>query len=114
MNNRDIVETRAAEKLPVVSKGLPILQKSYSGEINPAIISWHIYLADAGHSVFAILSDHEDLAFNGDPTQYLVPIPIKSVMRGYELRDGYIIACAPELKYDQVFGLVCPSEDDEF
>jgi len=113
-NEFNIVETRAAEKLPLVSNGLPTLLRSYSGEINPAIAPWHTYIADAGHSVFAILSEHEDQAFNSDPTQYLMPIPVKSVMRGYELRDGYIIACASQLKYDQSLGLICPSEDDEF
>jgi hypothetical protein len=111
--SQDVIETRAAAVLPIACKGLPLSSRPYQGSMPPALAPWHVYVADGGHSIIAILQQHEYDAFVDDPAKMLMPIPVKSVLRGYEVYDGYIIASSPDLEYSSLFGLICPPEDTE-
>lgn len=67
-----------------------------------------------GHCIFAILQQHQVEAFNSPcPGEHLLPLPVKSVMRGFETKAGYILAVAGELEYSELFGLMTPDEDSE-
>lgn len=118
MNRADRIAERAAMCMPaylseVFSEPHSIAPSRLASELLP----WHVFVTDRGHSVVGILKQHEILVFDSDDTQksfldYALPIPVKSVMRGYEIRDGYVIACSSRLEYNQVFGLICPEEDN--
>lgn len=118
-NRAQIIAERAEHCMPaylniVASEPHSIALSRLASELLP----WHAFFKECGHSVVGILKQHEGLLFDSDDTQksfldYALPIPVKSVMRGYEIRDGFVIACSPCLKYDKIFGLICPKEDDD-
>ncbi len=83
--------------------------KAYPRPLPAALQEWYCYTVDGGHSIMcAIKSLYEP---GGDPERFLVPVPVKSVLRGYAQQDGYVVA---DLSYDSRVGLVTPAEDDEF
>lgn len=113
--SQDVIETRAAQILPLVCRGLPIKHRDYPGSLLPKLKPWHAYVADAGHCVFAILQQHEADAFaSGQPEQYLIPMPVKSVLRGFETREGFILSVAGDLEYHPALGLRTPEGDNEY
>lgn len=83
--------------------------KSYPTPLPDALRQWYCYTRDGGHSILVAV---ESLYSSGsDPSTFLVPAPVKTVLRGYEQRDGYIVA---DLPYNARIGLVVPPEDEEF
>lgn len=87
---------------------------AYPGTLPADLAPWHCYTVDGGHSILATIP----LLLTANPTDpdsFLVPIPVKSVLRGYELREpGYVLALSPRISYDRNLGLVTPREDDEY
>lgn len=83
--------------------------KRYPTTLPEELSSWYCYTSDGGHSVvIAVKSKYHR---KSTPDEFLVPAPVKTVLRGYEQRDGYILV---DLPYDTVLGLVVPEGDDEF
>lgn len=86
---------------------------SYPRELPADIAPWHCYTIDGGHSILATIPTL--LTANPtDPESFLVPIPVQSVLRGYELRNGYVLALDPRISYDRNLGLITPKDDDEY
>lgn len=84
----------------------------YPNIIPNDIISHHVYLLDAGHSIMCVLRMHWDDAAKGDPNDYELPVPIKYVLeKGYQINGDYIIVDAP---YDSELGLDVSDEYYEF
>ena len=74
----------------------------YPQPLPPEIEPYHVYLADAGHSILCVLEMHLEEA-NGEMDRYELPVPVKYVReRGYRIQDGYIIV---EANYDPFWGL---------
>lgn len=69
----------------------------------------YIYTPDGGHSIQCVLKQH--FAAGRDMSDFLVPVPVKAVLRGYEIIDGYAVV---DLPYDTMLGLIVPEEDTEF
>ncbi len=59
----------------------------------------------------AILRMHYNPGQDGWKAEnYMIPIPVKTVMRDYQIRDGFVIV---DLPYDEC-GVITPEEDDEY
>lgn len=81
----------------------------YHSELPAELAAWYVYTSDGGHSIVAVLA--ATMSGAADLTRLLVPVPVRSVLRGYELRDGYVVV---DLPYDPALGLLTPAEDDEY
>ncbi len=82
-------------------------------KLDPMLARWYAYPEDAAHSIECVLRVHADQAFKagGDPAEYLIPVPVRAVLRGYTVERGYVIA---NLEYDPAFGLVTDEGDSEY
>jgi hypothetical protein len=92
------------------------LKQSQPGYPTPLPIdleSWYCYTVDGGHSILGLIAAHAE-PWPDDPKGLLVPIPVKSVLRGYRIEQGYVVATSPAISYDRNLGLVVPREDDEY
>lgn len=86
---------------------------AYERQLPADLAPWHCYTIDGGHNILATIPML--LTANPtDPEAFLVPIPVQSVLRGYEMRDGYVLALDPRISYDRNLGLVTPRGDDEY
>lgn len=84
--------------------------KGYPRPLPADLAPWHVYTADGGHSIAVALA-----AFyqpGGDPAEFLVPAPVKAVLKaGWTARDGWIVC---DLPYDPAVGLATDPGDDEY
>jgi hypothetical protein len=84
--------------------------KTYPRPLPEELQQWYCYTIDGGHSVLCALSSA--YAPGADPASFLVPAPVKSVLRaGYSQQDGYIVV---DLPYDSQIGLRTAVEDEEY
>jgi hypothetical protein len=83
---------------------------TYPQPLPEELQAWYCYTIDGGHSILCALKSA--YAPGADPVSFLVPAPVKSVLRaGYSLQDGYVVV---DLSYDSEVGLRTPAEDDEY
>lgn len=87
--------------------------KSYPRPLPQSLQSWYCYTGDGGHCIVCVLTCHyQQYQKHDDFTDYLIPVPVKTVLRqGYQEINGYIVV---DLPYDQDTGLVFPDGDDEW
>ena len=84
----------------------------YPGRIPADIISHHVYLLDAGHSIMCVLRKHWNDATKEDPNDYEVPVPVKYVLeKCYQIEGDFVIVDAP---YDSELGLDVSEEYYEY
>jgi hypothetical protein len=83
--------------------------KSYPQTLPPELQRWYCYPLDGGHSIVVAIASR--YASDRSPEEFLVPAPVKTVLRGYESRDGYIVV---DLPYNNDVGLITPAGDEEF
>lgn len=90
---------------------------------HPDLKWWYVYPTDSGHCILAVLhrgwggSQGKILLETGNVKAIagmMVPIPLKSVLRGYQVINGFILATSEALAYDDEVGLINPPEDDQF
>lgn len=92
--------------------GLNDSSKAYPTELPPELKRWYCYPIDAGHSILCILkADWDGRTVNWKSLDHCVPVPVKTVLRGYSIHDGLVIVDVP---YDMEVGLLSPEEDDEY
>lgn len=83
--------------------------RRYPKPLPPPLARWYCYPTDAGHSVLCILK--ADAAKGHFNDERLVPVPVRTVMRGHRVRKGYILV---DCLYDNRLGLQVPAADEEF
>lgn len=83
--------------------------KSYPGNLPAELQPWYAYCSDGGHCVVCCLKQHYQS--EGDLTGELLPVPVKAVLRGYEILRGYVVVSLP---YSQQVGLITDPKDDEY
>lgn len=83
--------------------------KCYPEHLPAELQAWYCYPVDAGHSIVCVLKQHYQP--NTDLTSSLIPVPVKSVLRGHTIEGEYIVVDQP---YDSTLGLQTPPEDDEY
>lgn len=82
--------------------------KTYHTQLPEELKSWYAYCFDGGHSIVCCLKS-DFLPFE-DLTDYLLPVPVKAVLKGYEIHDKYVVV---DLPYDSAIGLIVPASDTE-
>ncbi len=96
--------------MSIAKLGLPLDKtKSYPKPLPAELERWYCYPIDAGHSIVCVLKEHYQT--NTDLTNSLIPIPVKSVLRGYEVQGDYVIV---DLHDDPDLGPIVPEGDDEY
>ena len=97
------------ESVKIVCGEFYVPGKYYPGNLPAEIKPWYAYCRDGGHCIVCCLPEY----FNSekDLTNELLPVPVKSVLRGYKIKNGYVVV---DLPYSSEIGLITPTEDDEF
>lgn len=81
---------------------------AYPSPLPRELEDWYVYTSDFGHNVVCVLrADYQDA---GELTQFMLPVPVKAVLRGYEIRRGYVVV---DLPYSRAFGLEVDPADSE-
>lgn len=106
MDNKRIIERVMGEML--------VAGKSYHSELPSELSDWYCYTLDGGHSILCLRA--EDLAESFAPdvmtTDYLIPVPVKAVLRdGHVIVNEFVVVTPP---CDSNIGLITEPEDDEF
>lgn len=83
--------------------------KQYPKPLPSEIEQWYGYCSDSGHNLICCLA--QDYQEEQDLTQNLIPVPVKAVLKEYEIKDGYVVV---DLPYSSELGLLTNPEDDEF
>jgi hypothetical protein len=83
--------------------------RRYLKPLSPAVARWYCYTKDLGHSVLCLLE--RDVASGHLDDEHLVPVPVRTVMRGHKVKNGYVVV---NLTYDPHIGLQFPDGDEEF
>jgi hypothetical protein len=94
----------------IAQLGLPLDRtKAYHTPLPPQLARWYCYPQDAGRSIVCVLKQHyrPDVGL----TDYLIAVPVKTVMRGYEQLGEYVVVDVP---YDSTLGLISPPDDTEY
>ncbi|HEY9879012.1 MAG TPA: hypothetical protein V6D29_11180 [Leptolyngbyaceae cyanobacterium] len=101
------------QRSKLMHDGAMVKSSSYPAPLPPELNRWHLYVADGGHSIMAILHEHYE-SNRDNPLAAMIPIPVKTVIRqGYEVKDGRIVV-NPGLNYSDELGLQVPEEDAEY
>lgn len=83
----------------------------YPGVIPEQLRAFYDYLPEQGHCIRVIPSMFEDKAMEGNPTDFLYPAPVKTVLRcGIRWAKGYPVAPIP---FIPGHGLAVPPDDTE-
>lgn len=86
-----------------------VADKSYYSDLPREVKPWYVYLSDCGHNIVCILA--RDYQEDKELTQFLIPVPVKTVLRDYQIKNGYVVV---DLPYNSEEGLLISEEDDEF
>lgn len=112
--------------------------KPYPKTLDRSLALWHCYTPDGGHSILALIAksspmmdslespfllcdmqsvsvgynlenilsgDHRDIE------QWLVPVCVKTVLRGYRIQRGYVVV---DLEYNEFLGVDVDEDDYEY
>ncbi len=99
-----------------------IIQKLLEEKVEPGvkyhtplpgdISQWYVYTGRSGHRILCVLNrDLPSEMTQQDYEERLMSAPVKTVLRGYTIRDGFIIVDAV---YDELSGFITETEDREF
>ena len=86
--------------------------KKYHSELPEELSIWYCYPLDSGHSIMAMLECHyKEKTAEETFEDYLMPLPVKQVLRKYKIVDGYVIT---EGEYSYEVGAKIYDGDDEY
>lgn len=85
--------------------------KQYPYPLPPELVHWYCYTSDGGHSIAALLDGL--IEPNEELWQQLCPLPVKTLLRGYRIKKGFVVA-EKGFRYDSTIGLRTSGVDDEF
>ena len=102
--------------LEIISENLSIFPqnkaKIYHSELPEELEMWYCYPIDSGHSIMAMLECHyQDKAQEEPFEDYLMPLPVKQVLRNYKIVKGFVIV---EGEYNENTGAKIYDGDDEY
>ncbi len=97
---------------PVIETDRQLNPDDYPGFIPNDLRVFYAYTPDMGHCIKIIPSNLEAQVNTGDPQQFLLAAPVRSVLRcGFRWLRGYPVAPVP---FIPGYGLATPPEDIEF
>lgn len=80
--------------------------RSYPEPLPAELVPWYCYLRDGGHSIAVVVPEGEGAP--EDPTDYLVPVPVRTVLRTEWHVDGGYVYC--RVPYDPQLGVLTEQE----
>lgn len=83
--------------------------KVYPRPLPPELAEWYAYICDGGHSICCVLKRHYKP--NSDLSDQLVPVPVRAVLKGYEIKGDYVVVDVP---YSDECGVLSEDDDYEF
>lgn len=90
--------------------------KSYHSPLPQELQNWYAYCSDGGHCIVCCL-EQDAWQVESDLTNYLLPVPVKTVLRKYETLQNYLVndLCyiVVNIPYSSEIGLTTPPEDEE-
>ncbi len=84
----------------------------YHSPLPGDIAPWYVYTMNSGHRILSVLKN--SLSENMTESDYhnrLVSAPVKTVLKGYAIQDGFVILDSP---YSTDTGFISEQEDREF
>ena len=97
------------ETVRLVCQDFLVAGKRYPSNLPADVEKWYAYCIDGGHCVVCVLK--QDYKPDTDLTNFLVPVPVKTVLRSHQIKGGYVVVDVP---YSEEIGLMAPEGDDEF
>lgn len=89
-----------------------LVDHPYHSPLPPDLAEWYCYIIDGGCSILCLLECFADEAFATNSVHnYMVPVCVKTVLRGYQMREGYVVV---NVICDNLLGVVCDKDDYEF
>jgi hypothetical protein len=84
----------------------------YHSPLPVDISPWYVYTRNSGHRVLCVLKNNfsSDMT-DADYENRLVSVPVKTVLRGYTVQNGFIIV---DCEYNADTGFITEQEDREF
>jgi hypothetical protein len=108
--NPDKIILKWAETFGPQWRDLISLDTEYHLELPDELNKWHVFVMDSGHSILCLLETFIHTVQENKYEDYLLPVPVKSVLRNYRIENNIVIV---NLQYDKKFGLI-GYEDDDF
>ncbi len=113
--NQDEVTRRSSKTNSLIDSTLGPMndaEKVYHTTLPSELQRWYCYPRDGGHCILCILKTHfHPEQADWDEKDWPVPVPVRTVLRGYSIRDGFVIVDVP---YDSFLGVRPPEEDREW
>jgi hypothetical protein len=97
--------------IKTVLAGWLITGKRYPSSLPEELDPWYCYTVDGGHSILCLLKNETDFSDKSNLYQHSLPVPVKAVLHGYEIKDGWIVV---DLPYSSEIGLMIDAGDDEY
>ncbi len=86
-------------------------ERPYPRPLPPELAPWHVYPPDAGHSILCVLHAHLPSVDWHDVSPQLIPVPVRSVLRGYTVDRGVVVV---DLPFSEPCGLEVDESDTEY
>lgn len=86
-----------------------VSNRTYHSPLPKNVAPWYSYCSDGGHCIVCCLK--EDYKEGIDLTNYLVPVPVKTVLKNYQVKGQYVVV---DLPYSPELGVLTPAKDTEF
>lgn len=78
-----------------------IMENEYHSPLPQELSPWYCYTKDTGHVILCVME--EDYIEEGDLKNFLVPCPVKSVLKGYKIKRDYAVV---DWQYEPGIGLL--------
>jgi hypothetical protein len=83
--------------------------KKYTRPLPQELAEWYAYTRDGGHSICCVLQ--QDCRPGVVLSNHLIPLPVRTVLKDYWVRDDYIVIDVP---YGRTVEWSIPEDDYEF
>ena len=81
----------------------------YHSPLPSELEAWYCYTEDGGHSIICGLTHCFEPGT--DPGRWLAPVPVKTVLREHEIRNGFVFS---DVRYEKEMGVIPPEGDYEY
>jgi hypothetical protein len=94
--------------------------KPYPSELPEQLAPWHVYFADAGHSILCVVGERwakllERSVVEEDVAELFASVSVKTLLRaGWDIHPRFEVIVARDVEYDPMYGVITPSSDEEF
>lgn len=91
--------------------------KPYPSELPEQLAPWHVYFADASHSILCVVGERwaKLLERSAVVAELLASVSVKTLLRvGWDVHPRFGVIVARNVEYDSMYGVVTSHGDEEF